>query len=571
MQIDMMVLAGAFVAGSFLALPANAAEFHPVTGEKLAEDQTFTYDILSEPSSVDPQIVEDMSGIAIVRDLFEGLMNQDGDDNLEPGIATSFEANSGKDVYRFTLRKDAKWSNGDPVTAMDFVYAWQRAVDPALASPYAWFMELMSIENAGGIIAGEKPLSSLGITAIDDHTLEVRLTARLPYFPQMTTHATTFPVHRATVEAHGDEWTRPGNIVSNGAYVLAEHLPNERSVRERNPMYWNDDRTIIERVVALVISDENVALARYLAGELDLTGVPTGQFPRLRQEYPDEVFSIPGFCSYYYTFNLSDSGPEPFQDVRVRRALSLAVDRRIITGEILASGQRDAYTFTPAAVAGFEPPPTEIASMSQSDRDALARELMRETGYGPANPLRFELVYNTSEGNRKIAVAMGQMWKQKLGVDATPANLEWKAFLEVLGNQDFDLARGGWCGDYNEASTFLDLLDPDSGFNHGKYVNARIDELLEQAKTASNPGPLYAEVEQIIANEAPVIPIYHITSVFHAQGRRAQLAVQQCRTEMVLEEPLQVHRGIVRAARIPSRRGERPDRPFTRGTVGWFS
>lgn len=514
MHIRFTVLASAFLAGSVLSSPTNAAEFHPATGEQLAKDQTFTYRVLDEHSSVDPQIVEDVSGSDIVRDLFEGLMNQDRDGNLEPGVATAFEASSGKDVYRFTLRKDARWSNGDPVTAGDFVYAWQRAVDPALASPYAWFMELMSIENAAAIIAGEKPVSSLGITAIDDHALEVRLTAPLPYFPQMTTHATTFPVHRATVEAHGDEWTRPGNIVSNGAYVLFEHLPNERSVRERNPMYWNNDETIIERVVALVINDENVALTRYLADELDLTGVPTGQFPRLRREYPDEAFSIPRLCSYYYTFNLSGSGPEPFLDVRVRRALSLAVDRRIITENILAGGQPEAYTFTPAAVAGFEPPPTEIASMSQSDRDALARELMREAGYGRGNPLRFELVYNTSEGHKKIALTTSQMWKQKLGVDATLANLEWKVFLEIRNNQDFELARGGWCGDYNEASTFLDLFDPDSGYNDGKYVNARVDELLERAKTASNPGPLYAEVEQIIANEAPIIPIYHYTSVF---------------------------------------------------------
>ncbi len=514
MRIRFTVLASAFTASLILASPTNAAEFHPVTGELLAADQTFTYRVLDEHSSVDPQIVEDVSGSDIVRDLFEGLMNQDEDGNLEPGVALSFEADSSKDVYRFNLRSDARWSNGDPVTAEDFVYAWRRAVDPALASPYAWFVELMSIENAAEIIAGEKPVGSLGITAIDDHTLEVRLTAPLPYFPQMTTHATTFPVHRATVEAHGDEWTRPGNIVSNGAYVLVEHLPNERSVRERNPMYWNNDETIMERVVALVINDENVALTRYFAGELDRTDIPTGQFPRLKQEYPDEAFSIPRLCSYYYTFNLSSTGPEPFKDARVRRALSLAVDRRIITENILAGGQREAYTFTPAAVAGFEPPPLEIESLAQSDRDALAVELMHEAGYGPENPLRFDLVYNTSEGHKKVAVAISQMWKQKLGVDARLANLEWKVFLEIRNNQDFELARGGWCGDYNEASTFLDLLDPDSGYNDGKYVNARIGDLLMRAKTASNPQPIYADVERVIADEAPIIPIYHYTGVF---------------------------------------------------------
>ncbi len=514
MRIDIRTLAGAVSASLALALPAAAAEFHPVTGERLAEDQTFTYRVLDEHSSVDPQVVVDVSGSDIVRDLFEGLMNQDETGNLEPGVALAFEANDGKDVYRFTLRRDARWSNGDAVTAGDFVYAWQRAVDPALASPYAWFMELMSIENAAGIIAGEKPVGALGIAAIDDYTLEVRLSAPLPYFPQMTTHATTFPVHRATVEVHGDEWTRPGNIVSNGAYVLTEHLPNERSVRERNPMYWNDADTIIDRVVALVINDENVALTRYLAGELDRTEIPTGQYPRLKEEYPDEAYSIPRLCNYYYTFNLSDSGPEPFRDVRVRRALSLAVDRRIITEDILAGGQREAYTFTPAAVADFEPPDTEIASMSQSERDRLAGELMRDAGYNHDNPLRFELVYNTSEGHKKIAVALSQMWKQKLGVETTLANLEWKVFLETRGNQDFELARGAWCGDYNEASTFLDLLDPDSGYNDGKYANTRIDELLAQAKTESNPRLLYEEVERIIADEAPVIPIYHYAGVF---------------------------------------------------------
>ncbi len=507
-------LAAALLATSFLATPVIAAGTHPVTGEPLADDQTFTYRVLDEHSSVDPQVVEDVSGSEIVRDLFEGLMNQDEDGNLEPGVALHFEANDAKDVYTFTLRQDAKWSNGDPVTAGDFVYAWQRAVDPALASPYSWFMELMSIENASAILAGDKPVTDLGVSAADDHTLQVRLSAPLPYFPQMTTHATTFPVHRATVEAHGEDWTRPGNIVSNGAYVLTEHLPNERSVRERNPMYWNDAETIIEKVVALVINDESVALTRYLAGELDRTEVPAGQFPRLKQEYPNEAISFPRLCNYYYTFNLSPSGPDAFKDQRVRQALSLAVDRKIITENILAGGQPQAWSFTPAAVAGFTPPEFNVAKLTQAERDEMARDLLSQAGYGPDNPLKFDMIYNTSDDHKKIAVAMTQMWKQKLGVEATLGNLEWKVFLETRGNQDFQLARGAWCGDYNEASTFLDLLDPDSGYNDGKYVSARVDELLTQAKTAADPGPLYAEVETIIANEMPVIPIYHYAGVY---------------------------------------------------------
>ena len=504
-----MLLGATAAAGSTLA-----AGNHPVTGEALAEHQVFTYRVLDEHSSVDPQIVEDVSGSDVVRDLFEGLMNQDAQGRLVPGTATGFTVSDDKLTYTFSLRDDAKWSNGDPVVAGDFVYAWKRAVSPELASPYSWFMELMSIENAARIIAGDVPVDELGVSAPDDRTLVVRLSQPLPYFPQMVTHATTFPVNPAVVEAHGADWTRPENIVSNGAYVLTEHIPNERSVRERNPMYWDAENVILERTVALVINDENTALTRWLAGELDRTEVPAGQFPRLQKEYPGEAISFPRLCNYYYTFNLSESGPEAFRDVRVRKALALAVDRKIITENILAGGQIEAFTFTPAATAEFEVPDVEIASMSQAERDAMAKTLLAEAGYGPDNPLKFEMIYNTSESHKKIAVAMSQMWKQKLGVETTLANMEWKTFLEVRANQGFELARGAWCGDYNEASTFLDLLTSPSAYNDGKYSNAMVDELMTLAKIADDTQAIYTRVEQEIADDVPIIPIYHYAGVY---------------------------------------------------------
>jgi len=339
-------------------------------GTVLAENQTFTYRQLDEFSSVDPQIVEDVSGSELVRDLFEGLLNQDADGNLVPGVATRWEANADKTVYTFYLRDNAKWSNGEPVTAGDFVYGWRRAADPATASPYSWYMDLMAIENVAGVLSGDKDPSELGVTAIDDLTLEVRLSAPLPYFAQMVTHATTFPTPQKVIEEFGDDWTKPENIVSNGAYTLAEHVPNERSVRVRNPLYWNDAETVIDKVVALVINDENVALTRYLAGELDRTEVPTGQYPRLKEEYPDQALSFPRLCNYYYTFNLSENGPEAFKDVRVRQALSYAVDRSVITDNVLQGGQTPAFTFTPGATASFEVPDVPFAQMSQAERDA---------------------------------------------------------------------------------------------------------------------------------------------------------------------------------------------------------
>jgi len=503
----------AFLFTTFLVSSVNSAN-HPVTGEQLATDQTFTYWALDEHSSIDPQIVEDVSGSDIIRDLFEGLLNQDADGNLVPGVAETWSANDAKDVYTFNLRKNAKWSNGDPVTAHDFVYAWQRAVDPETASPYSWFMEIMSIKNGAEAISGDVPPSDLGVKAVDDHTFEVQLTASLPYFAAMTTHATTFPTHKGIIETHGSDWTKPGNMVSNGAYVLTEHVINERLVRERNPMYWNNGDTILEKVVALVIPDENLGFLRYLAGELDRGPVPPGRFTQLKVDYPDQATSFPRLCNYYYTFNLSDSGIPAFKDVRVRHALSYAIDRNVITEQILQGGQFPAYTFTPGATAGFDVPKVDFAKMTQAERDAKAVELMEAAGYGKDNPLSFTMIYNTSESHKKIATVMAQMWKQKLGINATMENMEWKTFLDIRGKQDFEIARGAWCGDYNEASTFLDLLTTPSGYNDGKFSNAAVDKLMNDAKTSSDPSSNYTTVERILSAEMPVIPLYHYTGVF---------------------------------------------------------
>jgi len=506
-------LAVGFVLASFASASVLAAT-HPVTGETLAEDQTFTYSLLDEFTSADPQIVEDVSGSAFARDLFEGLMNQDADGNLTPGVATGFTTNDAKDVYTFTLRDNAMWSDGNPVTAHDFVYAWRRLADPATASPYSWFAEIMALENVGAVLSGDASPDALGVTALDNHTLEVRLTASLPYFAAMTTHASTFPTPQWRVRTFGNDWTKPGNIVSNGAYVLTEHIPNERAVRERNTMYWNNDATILDKVVTLVINDENVDLTRYLAGELDKGTVPSGQYLRLKEEYPDEATSFPRLCTYYYTFNLSPSGQEAYQDVRVRQALSYAVDRSVVTEKILQAGQIQAFTFTPGATAGFEVPPVAFGQMTQDERNAEAKALMAEAGYGSDNPLSIELMYNTSEGHKKIAIAVQQMWKETLGVNTTLANQEWKTFLKTRGGQNFDVARGGWCGDYNEASTFLDLLTTPSGYNDGKFSNAEVDELMLEARTLSDATANYTRVEEILANEMPVIPVYHYSGVF---------------------------------------------------------
>ena len=494
------------------AAPVQAAGTHPVTGEALSDDQTFTYRLLDQFPTLDPQLNEDTSGFHVIRDLFEGLLSQDANGDLVPGVATHYAASDGNTTYTFTLRDDARWSNGDPVTAHDFVHAWRRAVDPATASPYGWYLKLTEMVNAGDILAGNKPPSELGVRAVDDYTLEVKLNTPLPYFPAMTTYATLFPAHRATIEAHGADWTAPGNMVSNGAYMLEQVVLNEYHTRVKNPMYWDAGNVIIEKVTGLVINDVNQALTRYRAGELDhLEPVPPGQYPALKKELPDEAASVPRLCSYYYAINHTGSGNPALRDVRVRKALGMAIDRDVIVEQVLKGGQWPAYNFTHLKTAGFAMPDIAYGKLTQAERDAEAVGLMKDAG---VEGLTLTLIYNTSESHKQIATVISQMWKQKLGVGTELANFEWKTYLDIRGNQEFDMARSAWCGDYNEASTFLDLLTTAHGANDGKYSNPKVDELMRASKTAEDPRAIYSEVEQILAEDMAIVPIYHYANTF---------------------------------------------------------
>lgn len=499
---------------ALIATGPTFAQTHPVTGETLAANQSYSYRELDEFPSIDPQLVEDTSGYDIVRDLFEGLMSQDSTGATVPGVATSYEASADNKTYTFQLRGDAKWSNGDPVTAADFVYGWQRAVDPALASPYSWYMELATIENAGEIIAGTKTPDTLGVKAIDPLTLQVTLTESLPFFPAMTTYATMFPAHRATIETFGDKWTAPDNMVSNGAYMLSEHVPSEYSTRVRNPMYWDNANTILEKVTAYVINDENQGLTRYLAGEIDKTDIPIGQYPDLLAKYPDEATSVPNLCTYFYTINLTETGNPALQDIKVRQALALALDRDVIVGSVLKGGQYPAYNLTHVKTNGFVMPDIAAAKMTQAERDAKATALMTEAGYGPDMPLDLTLIYNTSDAHKQLATVASQMWRQKLGVNITLANYEWKTYLDVRRQGKFDLARYAWCGDYNEASTFLNIMVSGNEANDGKFTNAAYDALLVEAKTMKDPSANYTAAEAILAAEMPILPLYQYTSNF---------------------------------------------------------
>ena len=480
---------------------------------KLAAEQVFKYRVLDNIRALDPQLAEDVDTAYVVNQLFEGLYNEDADGNPVPGAAESYEANADFTKYTFHLR-DAKWSNGDPVTAGDFVYGWQRAVDPALASTYAYYLGLVNVVNADDIVAGKLPITDLGVKAIDDKTLEVSLKAPTPWFVKTLAHSTLFAAPKATIDKFGADWTKPENIVSNGSYILAENSPGERVVVKRNPNYWNDAKTVINEVQFLTINDENQGLTRWRAGEVDQTDVPAGQYPALEAELPDETYSVPQFCTYYFSVNMTDSAPEALKKKEVRQALNLAIDRDIIVNAVLQGGQTPAYSFTNPHTSGFVVPTIPAAGMTQEERDAKAKELFTAAGYGPDNPLTLDYIYNTSEAHKAIIVAVSQMWKEKLGVNINMSDMEFAVLSDRRHTQDYQLARNAWCGDYNEASTFLSLFDSKSEQNDSGWANADVDKLLADAKTAADPNPMYTKIEEISSEEIPIMPIYFYAKVF---------------------------------------------------------
>ena len=496
-----------------VAAPA-LADKNPRTGEVLATNQAYAYRMLDSVKSLDPQLISSVEDADVARGIFEGLYNSDSNGNLVPAGALAFETSADLKTYTFHLRPEAKWSNGDPVTAADYVYGWQRLVDPTLASEYAYYLELAQVVNAADITAGKKPVTELGIKAIDDHTLQVTLDNPLPYFPKMLTNTSTFPAPKATIEKFGAEWTKPANIVTNGAYRLKEVVNGEKYVEVKDPGYWDAKNVIMSPITALVINDEDAALTRYQAGELDRTDVPAGQYPHLKEQFPNEAISTPYACVYDYEINVADGkGSAALKDVRVRKALSYAVDRDVIVNNVLQGGQVPAYSWTHWATNGFVMPDIDYSHWTQAERNTKAKALLAEAGYGPDHPLQITLNYNTSDAHKKIAVAVQQMWKQTLGVEMTPNNYEWKVHTDKLIAGDFEMARYAWCADYNEASSFLDVYASYSTNNDGKYSNPDYDKLLKAAKTMADPNPNYTKAEVIMAADMPIIPIYDYAKV----------------------------------------------------------
>jgi len=495
---------------SSVITPAIAA--NPPAGAQLAEQQQLVRHIKDEPASLDPLKAVGLPEIQVIRDLFEGLTNQDAQGKIVPGVAQSWSSNDNK-TWVFTLRNNARWSNGDPVTAQDFVYSWQRLVDPKNSSPFAWFAGLSGIENAAAITKGEMTPDKLGVIAQGKTQLKVTLDRPVPWFPALVANVALFPVPQKTIAQEGDSWTSPGKLVGNGAYQLSERVVNEKIVLIRNPDYWDDAHSVLTKVTFVPINEESSATKRYRANDVDITeSFPKNMYAMLKKTLPGEVYTPDQLGTYYYAFNTQKG---PTADVRVRKALSWSIDRKVIAEKVLGTGEKPAWHFTPDVTAGFKPLPTFMQQHDQNTLNAQAKALLTSAGYGPGKPLKLKLFYNTSESHQKIAIAVASMWKKNLGVDVTLENQEWKTYIDSRNSGNFDVIRASWVGDYNEPSTFLNLLTSGNSSNISRFSNADYDAVIAKASKETNDQARnsdYNRAEQILAEQTPIAPIYQYTN-----------------------------------------------------------
>ena len=512
-------LAGAALAAGLLVVACGPAEDAAAptavggpAGDERAAAQILRVGNGAEPQTLDPHRAEGVPESNILRDLFEGLVGEAPDGSLVPGVAESWTISDDGLLYTFRIRADARWSNGAPVTARDFEFGLRRTVNPATLSVYS--SVLFPIVNAEAIVDGELPPEQLGVSAVDDRTLEIRLNSPTPYLLGLLTHSTTYPVYPPNLDEHGDRFARPGKLVSNGAYQLSEWVVQSHVRLARNPNYWDDAGTEIDEVWYYAIENPDAELKRYRAGELDITdGLPYNQLKWVRENLADELVIAPWFGSYYFGFNLSKP---PFENAKdLRTALAMAIDRDILTRSVTGAGEIAAYGWVPPA-AGYTGQQPAWADWTQAERNAEARRLYAQAGYSAANPLRVEVLYNTNENHKRISVAIASMWKEQLGVETSLVNQEWKVFLDTKNRrEDTQVFRAGWIGDYDDAYSFAQLMHSKNAQNDSAYLNPAYDALLDQSAReldAEKRIALLEEAERVLLEDLPIIPIYFYVS-----------------------------------------------------------
>lgn len=460
-----------------------------------------------EPETIDPSYAAEEAGVTIARGLFEGLLTYPkGDGEMRPGCAIAYEVSEDGLVYTFRLRHDAKWSDGVPVTSYDFAFAWNRVLDPSSGSrsaPQLFFIEGAEIKNKG---AGNK----IGVFTPDPYTITVKLENPIPFFPQVVGYPAYFPVRKDIVERYGSHWTRPGNIVSNGAFELVEFIPNSHAKLRKNPYYWDRSSVKIEEVTFYFMTNEKMVLEWFRQGRIHwLKGtLPRDAILELKRTRPDEFHTDPVLCTYYVSLRVDK---EPLSDIRVRKALLLSVDREKLVKEVLMGGQDQGSSFVPPVIekaTGYKPP-VGFDFDPQRARELLA-EYINEKGNLPS----LVYYYNTGEGHRLIAEFLQSQWKSNLGLEVKVETTEWRTLLERLKKGEFQMARSSWCADFVDPSNFLEVFLSKGINNYAGFMDEKFDILVYQARKDRHRLQLLQEAEKILLDSASIIPLYHYTRIY---------------------------------------------------------
>lgn len=489
--------------GTILAAPAIQV------GTELAADQVINRHLEDDPRTLDPSLAEDIVGSFVLEDLFEGLTTIGQDGSTVPGVATSWETSADGKTWTFHLRKEARWSNGDPVTADDFVYSWRRAVDPKTASVYA--EALAPIENATEISDGKMPVDTLGVESMGPQTLIVHLRAPTGYLLALLTNACMYPLHAAEIKQFGDAWTQPGHMVSNGPFLLSDRVLNGHITLLKNPHYWDAAHVHLTRVNYVVVQDRGAALNQYLAGGLDMTDrIPPAQKDQLQQMLGSQLTITPNYATAMLSMNLDKP---PFAgNTKLRLALNAALDRDILSKYVQRGIGEPAYDIMPP-LKGYDRAIPDWATMPDDARHAYARKLYKEAGYSDAHPLEAVLTYMTGgPDDRRYFEAVEAMWQMNLGAKVQIYNVEWKVLLQEKEQHTLSLYWDAWSGDYPDPYTFFQLFQTGDPFDSGDYRNPTYDSLVDQAATSVDPAKrleLFHQAEEIMNDDAPTIPLYY--------------------------------------------------------------
>ncbi len=473
-----------------------------------AEPMVLHQGTAAEPPSLDPSIAAGSLAAPVLTDLFAGLLVRDAESRPVPGSAASWTVSDDGRSYTFRLRPELTWSDGRPLDASDFVYSFRRLMTPDTGSTLAGVF--FFIEGARDVFRGKAPPESLGVAAPDARTFVMRLEHPVPYLAQMLANVQVAPVPRHVIEQYGRDWTRPGRMVGNGPYVLAERVPQNYMRLVRNPRFFAADTVAIDEIWWHPTQDLGTSLRRFRAGELDIVlNFPPDEIEWIRANIPEALHIVPSLGAYFLSVNTTRP---PFDDARVRRALSLAIDREAITDQLLRTGVRPAWSFVPPDFEGY------AGGLRQGDdeapiarRQALARELLAAAGFGSSRPLTVPLVYDTQEENRKIMVAIAGMW-QAIGVRTELTNLDFRALTGRIRTMNYDVARWSYFGSFGDAYAFLQLLESDNPNNWPRWTNERFDALLARSNEMRDPAAraaLLREAEVLMMAEYPVIPIYY--------------------------------------------------------------